>query len=1392
MHTQVASVRRSSIGVIALGAILVLAMPTLAFAAHRTTFSSVLPRSGSVSTVALPSVSVTVYDSNGVKGAGTYALYIDGVKVKPRLAYVKGWGYRKFKLTYTVRTSLAASVHSAKVTVHDRKHKNSTYTWRFTVLPTAPPKPVVPDMPMPAALENCVGCHTGYPAAHPMNDCGGCHGPIDDSVYGPGDESAHTLSCALEVRCHGGGGAFPHVLGSDCASCHQRSYAGIPQWHSAPLASYHASTNAFCSSEGCHLASLTKEHYRRPVGGAAFSCGTCHRSADPAVVAAIASGSTTCESCHDLIATTHVATAAVHATPVVSCTVAGCHGASAVAVHFGACAPCHGAGKTPSTDCATCHAGVRSTRHEADAAAHRASSPCAIADCHSASVVTIHAAGPQCTACHTPGKNGIAGPTLALAVASGRDQCLSCHSSGQHGAQHENSLVSGVGDADFCFRCHETSFTTDHLKHGTTTCATCHASSRPEVRLAIANADTNCESCHPTNRHHDLHSPEGNPTCVKSGCHDNSGHSFTSLHGGEGSCVKCHDSSDPLVVSAIAQKRIACTDCHAERIHVAAHASIAAGDCGACHTKTIEAIHVATGDCGTCHGNDWDDWSWRVMYGPDGPVTSCVSCHTQVNHEEKHIPFLVPGDGDSDFCVRCHDTGFLPDHAGRGVTCAQCHSSTRPEVVDAIAARDSNCESCHPTNRHDDHHPMAGNTGCVSSSCHFESGQSDFAGLHGGPSGCVRCHDSKDPVVVSAIAEGRSRCLDCHTGSPHVSIHDDPANSGACATCHTAPTSHPVADCGSCHVYPARFVETPHPTGAADCASCHASIATAHTSITNSTCFGIGCHDSSKNLVTIHAPYTGTGSENPQYGSPCALCHENPAIDTKTSGTSCTRSCHTIGTHSRMNPQHTPQPTSETGKTCIAANCHGKDLNAIHGAYADLTKCALCHGVAGNWSKKGDCLGCHTSSHADTQAAHAAAASPNCLKCHQADVLSTHAVSDHGECSVCHDNPALPGGVLDRTVECVSCHAYTLATGLDHANFTAIHAPTADSAECWTNCHGTHSRVASVTDTRVHRLTLSEQPNCPTCHNGSFDLTGKTSSCLSCHGDAPGQVPTHVDYAARHVASTPASLECVGCHETADAAVLHEASPLGCNLCHVTAGRGGAAQCGFCHAPHNPARNVPLKNYAIAECTSPYCHGTYATKLVASPTAHYAAHSATHQATAAPAKCAACHSMDLLTAHASVPDACVTCHETRVDGFTSAWDGSCSACHAADPHAAVHTSAAPADCTECHPAPATHPQGLACPDCHAYPTAFAAATHPVSTSACLDCHSTPQGHPTGIGCPGCHATGTAPWSQATHPDAARAPCTDCHTAPAVHYSASGTGCAACHNPEVPFKATVLP
>jgi hypothetical protein len=133
-----------------------------------------------------------------------------------------------------------------------------------------------------------------------------------------------------------------------------------------------------------------------------------------------------------------------------------------------------------------------------------------------------------------------------------------------------------------------------------------------------------------------------------------------------------------------------------------------------------------------------------------------------------------------------------------------------------------------------------------------------------------------------------------------------------------------------------------------------------------------------------------------------------------------------------MNPQHTPQPTSETGRTCITANCHGTDLNTIHGAYTDLTKCALCHGVDGNWNKKADCLECHASSHADSPVVHTATASPDCIACHPADVLSRHADSDHGQCSVCHDNPELPGGVLNRTVECLSCHG-----GEPHA---AIHA----------------------------------------------------------------------------------------------------------------------------------------------------------------------------------------------------------------------------------------------------------------------------------------------------------------------------------------------------------------
>ena len=69
----------------------------------------------------------------------------------------------------------------------------TTVTWSFTVQ-------VYADM---SDTAGCSDCHAGYPAAHPMTDCMGCHavdGPFP-AYWNMDDPQVHSTSFIADVDC---------------------------------------------------------------------------------------------------------------------------------------------------------------------------------------------------------------------------------------------------------------------------------------------------------------------------------------------------------------------------------------------------------------------------------------------------------------------------------------------------------------------------------------------------------------------------------------------------------------------------------------------------------------------------------------------------------------------------------------------------------------------------------------------------------------------------------------------------------------------------------------------------------------------------------------------------------------------------------------------------------------------------------------------------------------------------------------------------------------------------------------------------------------------------------------------------------------------------------------
>ena len=260
----------------------------------------------------------------------------------------------------------------------------------------------------------------------------GCHGSATDiaSVHGPS-------GC---LNCHGG------AIGptNDCQACHGASNPPADHAVHAPILS---SGTPACTQATCHGTNVLSTHLSL--------CSTCHSSTDPTVVAAIAAGNATCETCHGVgfYATSHGTGNASHVVESGSCFVSTCHGTDVTAMHTcdfrgtGAtppgCAACHAAGKTPSTNCTTCHTDII-TPHDY-AAAHARVQPLMATN------------STACVACHgsdlkkvLPVPTSVPAPTVftehdgcschAYAEARGKTACEGCH----NGAHAPHSFTNGV------------------------------------------------------------------------------------------------------------------------------------------------------------------------------------------------------------------------------------------------------------------------------------------------------------------------------------------------------------------------------------------------------------------------------------------------------------------------------------------------------------------------------------------------------------------------------------------------------------------------------------------------------------------------------------------------------------------------------------------------------------------------------------------------------------------------------------------------------------------------------------------------------------------------------------------------------------------------------------
>ena len=371
----------------------------------------------------------------------------------------------------------------------------------------------------------------------------------------------------------------------------------------------------------------------------------------------------------------------------------------------------------------------------------------------------------------------------------------------------------------------------DSSDHIGAACTDCHSASFPAVPQ---HTDANLEPPHQA------------PPATMVDCTDCHSVSLITEHEQDPLfvCTTCHASTDPAVLSAIAAGNTACASCHDiasghEPLH---DTTVPVGCTGTgCHNATnLLPLHPA--GCASCHSST----DQAVIDAIAAGSLDCASCHGAVDHGPLHdttVPAGCTGTG-------CHiATNLVPLHSD---DCATCHSSTDPNVVNAIATGDLNCVSCHPTTDHEPLHDTTVPAGCTGTGCHNAT---NLVPLHAND--CATCHASTDQAVIDAIAAGSLDCASCHGAVDHTPLHDTTVPAGCTGTgCHNATNLVPLHadDCATCHASTDQAVIDAIAAGSLDCASCHGAVD--HTPLHDTTvpagCTGTGCHNAT-NLVPLHA-----------------------------------------------------------------------------------------------------------------------------------------------------------------------------------------------------------------------------------------------------------------------------------------------------------------------------------------------------------------------------------------------------------------------------------------------------------------------------------------------------------------------------------------------------------
>lgn len=792
--------------------------------------------------------------------------------------------------------------------------------------------------------------------------------------------------------------------------------------------------------------------------------------------------------------------------------------------------------------------------------------------CHGTNTASKHHAVAQaklydCSHCHPQ----VYDPGSGVYVPSITRDCTVCHLD-----QNHERLHSSIAKPADCSQCHNQGNITEHTSRGSD-CGTCHANTNATVTKAIADGKAglpvSCASCHATLNHVQQHDMVGTAATCGS-CHalgvlpEHLTRTST--------CATCHASTDLNVQGTInlgkSGSQVDCSNCHIGKDHVAQHDAVSANpDCLACHTLSVVAEHTSrTSTCATCHSSTKQAVINTIAAGRAGTPVSCSNCHGAPDHYAQHNALGTTGD-----CASCHTLSVIGEHLTRGASCATCHSSTNPQVINAIAAGKSgtlvSCVNCHGSYDHSAAHNMATTFGDCAL-CHSLGTLNEHIARG---STCATCHSSTNTTVKATIAAGKAgtpvNCTNCHGKFDHPTQHAKAVAAPGCAECHTL------------------GVVKEHTTRTSNCATCHSStnpavqqtiaLGQAGTTVNCANCHGSADHLAQHDKVTAAAD--------------CANCHNLGVVKEHTSRTSTCATCH-----SSAKPE--VQNTIALGKAGTAVNCKNCHLTFDHVAQHDHAKvavdCGQCHtlGVLSeHLTRTSTCATCHSSAKPEVQNAITlgkAGTDVTCKNCHNVNHAAQHdKVSVAASCAQCHTKSVLDEH-LTRTSTCSTCHSSSRVSVQD-----AIAKGKAGQMVTCVDCHGEFSHQAAhdgnvltpyadCNACHTENLVALHQESgftCATCHAGTNatinsvvtkGLGGQKVYCADCHtafGNHEIQhdkiaLPTAAKFIATHEEATQTAY-CVGCHTSTDAAVKKA----------INDGmKGTQIQCVTCHSNMSPA-NVP-------------------------------------------------------------------------------------------------------------------------------------------------------------------------------------------------------------------------